>query len=157
MNEKIEETEAAAETADQEKGLSGFIAAAGVILAISYPVLALSTGVRAIYQLFFKEGVTNYLAPILSLVAALLYLIATVGFAVREKWAWRVSVTALTVEMIMVLLIGTLSLIMPDTIGRTAWRYFGIDYAFFPLIQPALGLLWLFHPKTLLAYGIRTD
>ncbi len=157
MNEKIEETEAAAETADQEKGLSGFIAAAGVILAISYPVLALSTGVRAIYQLFFKEGVTNYLAPILSLVAALLYLIATVGFAVREKWAWRVSVTALTVEMIMVLLIGTLSLIMPDTIGRTAWRYFGIDYAFFPLIQPVLGLLWLFHPKTLLAYGIRTD
>ena len=157
MNEKIDETEAAAETAEQEKGLSGFIAAAGVILAISYPVLALSTGARAIYQLFFKEGVTNYLAPILSLVAALLYLIATVGFAVREKWAWRVSVTALTVEMIMVLLVGTLSLIISDTIGRTAWRYFGIDYAFFPLIQPVLGLLWLFHPKTLLAYGIRAD
>jgi hypothetical protein len=157
MNGKMEETKAPVETTDEEKGLSGFIAAAGVILAISYPVLALSTGIRAIYQLFFKEGVTNYLAPALSLVAALLYLVATVGFAVREKWAWRVSVTALSAEMILVLLVGTLSLIVPDTIGRTAWRYFGIDYAFFPLIQPILGLLWLFHPKTLVAYGIRAS
>ncbi|UCC53276.1 MAG: hypothetical protein JSV68_04775 [Anaerolineaceae bacterium] len=153
-SEAIEETNADAEAAE-EKGLSGFIAAAGVILAISYPVLALSTGVRALYQLFFKEGVTNYLAPTLSLVASLLYLIATVGFAVREKWAWRISVAALATEMVMVLLVGTLSLIIPDTIGRTAWRYFGIDYAFFPFIQPVLGLLWLFHPKTLVAYGIR--
>jgi hypothetical protein len=139
----------------EEQGLSGFIAAAGVILTISYPVLAISTGFRALYQLFFKEGVTNYLAPALSALAALLYLIATIGFAVREKWAWRVSVVALGLEMILVLLVGTLSLIFPDTIGRTVWRYYGIDYAFFPLIQPLLGLIWLFHPKTLRAYGIR--
>ena len=43
------------EPADDEKGLSGFIAAAGVILAISYPILAISTGFRAVYQLFFLE------------------------------------------------------------------------------------------------------
>ena len=142
------------EAAEDEKGLSGFIAAAGVILAISYPVLAISTGFRAVYQLFFKEGVTNYLAPALSAVAALLYLIATIGFAVREKWAWRVSVVALGLEMALVLVVGTLSLIFPDTIGSTVWRYYGIDYAFFPLIQPLLGLLWLFHPKTRVAYRI---
>lgn len=139
---------------DDGQGLSGFIAAAGVILAISYPILAISTGFRAVYQLFFKEGVTNYLAPALSAAAATLYLIATVGFAIREKWAWRVSVVALGLEMALVLLVGTLSLIIPDTIGRTVWRYYGMDYAFFPLIQPLLGLLWLFHPKTLAAYGI---
>ncbi len=139
----------------EEEGLSGFIATAGVILAISYPVLAISTGFRAVYQLFFKEGVSNYLAPALSAVAALLYLIATVGFAVRKKWAWRVSVAALGLEMVLVLLVGTLSVIIPDTIGRTVWRYYGIDYAFFPLIQPLLGLLWLFHPKTLAVYGTR--
>jgi len=97
------------ETPDDEKGLSGFIAAAGVILAISYPILAISTVFRAVYQLFLKEGVTNYLAPALSAVAALLYLIATVGFAVREKWAWRVSVVALDLEMALVLIVGTLS------------------------------------------------
>ncbi len=141
--------------AENEKGLSGFIAAAGVILAVSYPVLALATGFRAFYQLFLKEGVTNYIGPMLSAVAALLYLVATVGFAVREKWAWRVSVVALGMEMILVLVVGTLSIIMPETIGRTAWRLYGIDYGFFPLVQPLLGLLWLFHPKTLVAYGIK--
>ena len=142
------------EAAEDEKGLSGFIAAAGVILAISYPVLAISTGFRAIYQLFFKEGVTNYVAPALSAVAALLYLIATIGFAVREKWAWWISVVALGLEMALVLLVGTLSLIFPDTIGHTVWRYYGVDYAFFPLIQPLLGLLWLFHPKTRITYRV---
>ncbi|MDX1414497.1 MAG: hypothetical protein R3293_09925 [Candidatus Promineifilaceae bacterium] len=141
--------------AKDDKGLSGFIAAAGVILAVSYPVLALSTGFRAFYQLFLKEDVTNYLGPALSALAAVLYLVATIGFAVREKWAWRVSVVALAIEMLMVLLVGTLSLVVPDMIGRTAWRLFGIDYGFFPLVQPLLGLLWLFHPKTLVAYGIR--
>ena len=141
---------------EPEQGLSGFIRAAGVILAISYPVLAISTGFRALYQLFFKEGVTNHLAPALSAVAALLYLVATVGFAVQKKWAWRVSVVALSLEMILVLLVGTLSIIYTDVIGRTVWRYYGIDYAFFPLIQPILGLLWLFHPKTMAAYGIRS-
>jgi hypothetical protein len=139
----------------EEPKLSGFIRAAGVILAISYPVLAISTGARAIYQLFYKEGVTNYLAPALSAVAAVLYLIATVGFAVQEKWAWRLSVVALSLEMLLVLVVGTLSVIYPDVIGRTVWRYYGIDYGFFPLVQPLLGLLWLFHPKTMAVYGIR--
>lgn len=155
--------QAAVETADpedenqiEEPKLSGFIRAAGVILAISYPVLAISTGFRALYQLFFKEGVTNYLAPLLTALAALLYLIATVGFAVHEKWAWRVSVVALSLEMILVLVVGSLSFVYPDVIGRTVWRYYGMDYGFFPLIQPFLGLLWLFHPKTLAAYGIRS-
>jgi hypothetical protein len=139
----------------KEEGLSGFIGAAGVILGISYPVLAISTGFRALFQLFLKEGVTNYLGPALTAVAALLYLIATIGFAVREKWAWRVSVVALGLEMLLVLVVGTLSFVYSDVIGRTVWRYYGIDYGFFPLIQPLLGLLWLFHPKTLVAYGIR--
>ena len=79
----VDNNHAEAEAADDEQGLSGFIAAAGVILAISYPILAISTGFRAVYQLLFKEGVTNYLAPALTAVAALLYLIATIGFAVR--------------------------------------------------------------------------
>ena len=53
-----------------ENALAGFISAAGVILAISYPVLALSTGTRALYQLFLKDGVTDLLPPLLSVVAA---------------------------------------------------------------------------------------
>lgn len=140
-----------------QNGLSGFIAAAGVILAISYPVLALSTGVRAVYQLFLKEGVTNYLAPALSAVAALFYLTASIGFIVRRRWAWRLSVGVLAIETLMTLLVGTLSFIYPDVIGSTVWRHFGADYGYFPLVQPILGLLWLLNPETLRAYGIRGE
>lgn len=135
-----------------ENALSGFIRAAGVILAISYPVLALSTGVRALYQLFLKEGVTNYLAPALSAVAAVCYLLATVGFIVRKRWAWRLSVSMLVFELVMVLVIGMLSYVVPDTIGRTVWAHFGADYGFFPLLQPILGLAWLFNRETRATY-----
>lgn len=140
------------ETNVSENALSGFIRAAGVILAISYPVLALSTGVRALYQLFLKEGVTYYLPSILSLVAAGLYLIATVGFVIRKRWAWRVSVGILAFELAMVLTIGTLSYVIPETIGRTVWAHFGSDYGYFPLIQPILGLAWLFNRETRATY-----
>lgn len=138
----------------KENAMSGFIQAAGVILAVSYPVLALSAGVRSIYQLFLKEDVTNYVPAILSGIAALAYLLATVGFVVRKRWAWRLSVFALAFELVMVLLVGTLSFIIPETIGRTVWGRFGADYGFFPLIQPLLGLAWLFHPETRKVYSI---
>lgn len=134
--------------------MSGFIRAAGTILAISYPVLALSTGVRALYQLFFKTGVTNYLGPSLSLVAAVCYLTATIGFTYRRAWAWRLSVGVLGFETLMTFIVGGLSLIYPELIGNTVWRHFGADYGYFPLIQPLLGLAWLFHPQTLQTYKI---
>lgn len=135
-----------------ENALSGFIRAAGVILAISYPVLALSTGARALYQLFLKEGVTYNLPAVLSLVAAVCYLLATIGFVVRKRWAWRLSVSMLAFELTMVLLIGTLSYLIPETIGRTVWAHFGADYGYFPLIQPILGLAWLFNRETRATY-----
>lgn len=138
-----------------QNGLSGFISAAGVILAISYPVLALSTGVRAIYQLFFKEGVTDYLPVILSAIAAISYLLATIGFAVRRRWAWKLSVGVLAFETMMTLVVGSLSFVIPDVIGSTVWRHFGADYGFFPLVQPLLGLAWLFHPETVRLYAIQ--
>ena len=142
------------QTNTSDNALSGFIRAAGVILAISYPVLALSTGARALYQLFFKEGVTDLLPPLLSAVAAVCYLLATVGFVVRRRWAWRLSVSMLVFELVMVLLVGTLSYVMPDTIGRTVWARFGADYGYFPLIQPILGLTWLFNRETRAAYEL---
>lgn len=142
----------------QPEGLSGFIRAAGTILAISYPVLAISTGFRAVYQLvLLSTGARTgpYLPSLLSAIAALSYLTATIGFAYRKKWAWRLSVGVLGFETLMTLLVGTLGFIYPEVIGRTVWRAYGMDYGFFPLIQPLLGLAWLLHPATLQAYGIR--
>ena len=131
-----------------------FLITCGYILAVSYPLLALSTGVRALYQLFLKEGGTDYLGPAMSGVAALCYLTATIGFAYRKKWAWQLSVGVLGFETVLTLIVGTLSFIIPDVIGSTAWRHFGADYGFFPLFQPLLGLAWLFWPETLRTYGI---
>lgn len=130
------------------------LSAIGYILGVSYPVLALSTGVRAIFQLFFKAGVTNYLGPSLSAVAALCYLLATIGFIYRRRWTWRLSVVSLGFETAMTFVVGTLSLIYPELIGTTVWRHFGADYGYFPLFQPVLGLAWLVWPETLRAYGI---
>ncbi len=136
---------------------SPFIRRAGAILAVSYPVLALSTGFRSLYQLFLKEEVVSYAGPILSGVAALCYLTATIGFAYRRRWAWKLSVGVLGFESLMTLLVGTISIINPELIGSTVWRLFGIDYGFFPLLQPLLGLAWLFHRETLQSYGIRSQ
>ena len=146
-------------TAPAESGLTGFIKSAGFILALSYPVLALSTGVRAVYQLIMIATGARpddpYLPSLLSAVAALCYLTATIGFAVRRKWAWQLSVGVLAFESGMTVIIGVLSFTHPDLIGSTVWRHFGADYGYFPLVQPLIGLAWLFHPLTLQAYGIR--
>jgi hypothetical protein len=133
--------------------MSDLAYAAGIILGLSYPILAFSTGGRAIYQLFLKEGVDYYLPPAMSALAASCYLFATLGFAIRRKWAWRLSVGLLGFETFLTFLVGTLSFIYPDLIGRTVWRHFGADYGYFPLVQPLLGLVWLFSPGTLRAYG----
>ena len=128
---------------------------AGYNLAVSYPVLALSTGVRALYQLFLKAGVTDYMPPLMSGVAALCYLLATIGFAYRRQWAWWLSVAVLGLETGLTLLVGAWSYVDPALVGSTVWRHFGADYGYFPLFQPILGLLWLFWPVTMRVYGIQ--
>lgn len=139
---------------------AGFMAdlasVAGYVLAVSYPVLALSTGVRGAYQLFFKPGGggTETLGPALSALAALFYLAASVGFAYRRRWTWYFSVWALGLESLMTLVVGTLSFVIPEVIGRTVWGRFGADYGFFPLFQPLLGLVWLLWPVTVARYGV---
>ncbi|MCA9961538.1 MAG: hypothetical protein R3E31_22305 [Chloroflexota bacterium] len=157
---------------------AGFIFAAGSILAISYPVLALSTGVRAIYQIV--EGETSN-SPWLTLLASLFYTIATVGFlkqprpapkkskpkapsqfflarwwrALQPAQAWKISLGVLALETVLTLLVGTLSYASPGLLGRNVWQYFGKDYGYLPLIQPLLGLAWLLHPQTLRNYNVK--
>lgn len=144
-----------AEFHDDKASLSSFASVVGGILALSYPVLGLSALFRAGYQLFLKEGVINNSGSLLSGVAAIVYIVATVGFASRQRWAWWVSVIALVFELLGVVIIGVVTLAEPDLLGRTVWGNFGADYAFFPLIQPLLGLVWLFRHETREVYGVR--
>ena len=143
-------------SAQRDRLWASVISPAGYILAVSYPVLALSTGVRALYQLFVRDDITYYLPVIMSGVAALCYLLATIGFAYRRRWTWWLSVGVLGFETLMTLIIGGWSFVDPAFVGSTVWRHFGEDYGYFPLFQPLLGLLWLFWPQTLRSYDIRT-
>ena len=121
--------------ASVNSGSTELVTVLGYILTVSYPLLALSTGVRAMFQLVLKEGVVNFLAPTLSLAAAVCYLTATIGFAYRRRLAWRISVGVLLFETVLTLLVGSLSLIIPEAIGRTVWRHFGADYGYFPPVS----------------------
>ena len=139
---------------DQAGRLGGIISTIGFILAISYPVLAVSTGVRALYQLLLRQDLSAYLPSYMSLLAAGCYLVAAIGFAYRRRWTWYLAVVMLAFETVMVVLVGGVSLVAPDLVGRTVWRQFGVDYGYFPLFQPVLGLIWLFWPATPRAYGL---
>ncbi len=141
-------------TVAPQDSMSSLVSAIGYILAVSYPVLAISTGTRAVYQIFFKEGVVYLLPSILSGVAALCYLVAGFGFAYRRRWTWWLSVCVLLFESFMTLTVGIWSFVAPATVGSTVWRHFGADYGYFPLFQPLLGLIWLFWPTTVHEYGI---
>lgn len=135
-------------------GLSQVVATFGYIIAVSYPLLALSTGARAVYQIFVRTDLTNKFGPTLTALAAVIYVLASVGFIVRKKWAWQFSVGALTLEILGVLIVGSLSVTAPLLFEHTSWRYFGADYGFFPVLQPIIGLVWLLWPGTRQAYGI---
>lgn len=155
MPKSTQEPQAAATPAGEPQDLkTRAINLIGYVLGISYPLLALSTGARGLYQWCCRDDITSKLGPMLSMLAGALYLVAAIGFFSRQPRAWRMSVTALTIETVGVLVVGALSIARPESISHTAWGYFGRDYGFFPLIQPLLGLAWLFWKPTRQAYGI---
>ncbi|WP_448641662.1 hypothetical protein [Geodermatophilus sp. URMC 63] len=112
----------------------------GRVLVAVYAVFALAAGARAAVQLGtrFSEAPVAYL---LSALAAAVYMVATVALA---RGGRRVALAAITVELVGVLVVGTLSLAdraaFPD---ETVWSAYGRGYGFVPLVLPVLGLLWL--------------
>ena len=117
----------------------------GRVLVGVYAVFALAAGARAAVQLAtrFDEAPVAYL---LSALAAVVYVVATVGLARGGRGGRRTAVVACTVELAGVLVVGALSLLdraaFPD---ETVWSAFGRGYGFVPLVLPVLGLLWLRH------------
>ena len=117
----------------------------GRVLVAVYGVFALAAGSRAVVQLAlqFDEAPVAYL---LSALAAVVYVVATVGLAQGGRGGHRTALTACSVELAGVLVVGTLSLTdraaFPDA---TVWSGYGQGYGFIPLVLPVLGLLWLRH------------
>jgi hypothetical protein len=112
------------------------------VLVAVYGTFALAAGARAAVQLAtrFSEAPVAYL---LSAFAAVVYVVATVGLA-RGARGRRTAFAAITVELVGVLVVGTLSLLDPAAFpDETVWSAYGRGYYFVPLVLPVLGLLQL--------------
>ena len=115
----------------------------GRLLIAVYAVFALSATARAGYQIATKFSEAP-LAHILSAFAALVYIVATISLAKPGRTWFKVSLTAVLVELVGVLVVGAVSLFDPVAFPHdTVWSLFGRGYGFVPLILPVLGLLWL--------------
>ena len=117
----------------------------GRLLVAVYAVFAISATARSAVQLATKFDEAP-LAYLLSLFAALVYIVATVSLARGGPVATRVAWVAVLVELVGVLAVGTLTVLDPDLFpDATVWSTYGQGYGFVPLVLPLLGLAWLWH------------
>jgi hypothetical protein len=115
----------------------------GRLLIAVYAVFAVAATSRAGLQITTRFDQAP-LAYTLSLVAAVVYVLATVGLARSGPTARLVALAAITIELVGVLAVGTVSVLRPaDFPDATVWSAFGRGYLFIPLVLPVLGLLWL--------------
>lgn len=115
----------------------------GRLLIAVYAVFALAATARSGVQIATKFDKAP-LAYVLSAVAAVIYVVATVSFARGSRTSRRVAVVSCTVELVGVLAVGTYSLLdkaaFPDA---TVWSLYGDGYGYVPVVLPILGLLWI--------------
>jgi len=115
----------------------------GRVLVAVYAVFVLAAGSRAAVQIStkFSDAPVAYL---LSALAAVVYVVATISLARSGPRAHRVAVACLTFELAGVLVVGTYSLVdraaFPDA---TVWSDYGMGYLFIPLVLPVIGLYYL--------------
>lgn len=119
----------------------------GKVLIAVYGVFALAACARAGVQIAtrFDEAPLAYL---LSALAGVIYLLATIMLARGTRTSRRIATVALVVELVGVLTVGTLSVLDPEAFPRaTVWSIYGIGYGFVPLVLPILGLWWLYATR----------
>jgi hypothetical protein len=115
----------------------------GRILVAVYAIFALAATSRAGVQIAtkFHEAPVAY---VLSALAAVVYVLATVALARSGETSWRVALAACTIELLGVLTVGTLSVFDSAAFPHaTVWSVYGQGYLFIPLVLPVVGLLWL--------------
>jgi hypothetical protein len=139
VTKRAHKTEQTDKTEQAESRTSG----PGRLLVAVYALFALAAGSRAAVQLAtkFHEAPLAYL---LSGLAAIVYIVATVALA-RDGDRWRrIAVLTCSFELLGVLAIGTFSLFDPaDFPDATVWSVYGRGYGFIPLVLPMIGLYWL--------------
>ena len=80
----------------------------------------------------------------LSALAAVIYVVATVCLARGDRTSRRVAIAAISVELAGVVLVGLASYLVPERFpDKTVWSHLGAGYGYLPLVLPVLGLWWL--------------
>lgn len=129
-----------------DKGSSRAIGVGRVLIAV-YAVLALAATARSVVQIGTKFGEAP-VAYVLSAVAGVIYIVATIALLRRGSTWYRVAWVTITVELIGVIVVGILSLVDPVLFpDDTVWSQFGRGYVFIPLVLPVLGMLWLYRRR----------
>jgi len=129
-----------------EKGSTRAIGVGRVLIAV-YAVLALGATARSLFQIAtkFDDAPVAYL---LSGLAGLVYILATVALLNRGRAWYLVAWVTISFELLGVLVIGLLSVIDPVLFpADTVWSYFGRGYLFIPLLLPIFGILWLVRTR----------
>lgn len=121
----------------------------GRVLVILYGVMSLAATGRSFVQISqrFDEAPVAYT---LSALAAVVYVLATLALVLSNRRGWYVVAwVAIVFEMAGVVIVGTLSLTMPEVFQhQTVWSVFGMGYLFIPLVLPVLGLWWLWTHRS---------
>lgn len=119
----------------------------GRIVVAVYAVLALAATGRSVLQItsYFERAPLAY---VLSAVAAVIYIVATIALAKGGHAGARLATGAILVEAVGVLTVGTLSYVLPDLFpDRTVWSHYGSGYGFMPLVLPFVGLWWIHRSR----------
>ena len=117
------------------------------VLVACYAVFAVAAGARSLVQITTRYDEAPLAYP-LSLVAAVIYLVATLALRRTSERAHRIALAAVSVEAVGVLVVGTLSVVRPEWFpDQTVWSGFGIGYGFVPLVLPFVGLWWLLRVR----------
>jgi hypothetical protein len=119
----------------------------GRVLIAVYAVLALGATARSLVQVATKFDVAP-VAYLLSGLAGLVYILATVALLGRGDAWYRVAWVTIAFEFIGVITVGSLSLFDAALFpADTVWSYYGRGYLFIPLVLPVLGMLWLYRNR----------
>ncbi|MEQ4720094.1 hypothetical protein [Nonomuraea sp. B19D2] len=116
----------------------------GRALIAVYGLFSLAAGSRAAVQIVskFDEAPVAYS---LSAFAAAVYIALTVAL---WRGARLFALVGLVIELVGVLVIGTLSLLDPAAFpDETVWSAYGKGYAFIPLVLPVVGLYWVLRRR----------
>ena len=114
----------------------------GRVVVAVYAVLAVAATFRSAVQIL-RDLDEAPLAYVLSAVAAVVYVVATVALARGGRWR-PVAWAAVATELVGVLVVGALSVARSDLFPEaTVWSGFGQGYGYVPAVLPVLGLWWL--------------